>query len=223
MLLAPPTRDNKTPAVFLVLALCSHPGAALADEVRSWRDSDGQLHVEIVGDGERVDPDAEGLPMISTSDLSADEKLSIRASHERRRIRRGLEKAARLLEEVRSEAETLRQQELVTWSPGAADGIEDPRRMMEAQQNAFLAAERFRRHKEERLAELAAAERKNLRTMRRLWDDFEKIRTEVRDRFGSSPEWWRDEIDCGACLSAAEVERALRPPDEDEDAPEEEE
>ena len=158
-----------------------------------------------------------GHPLLSTSELSADEKLSIRASQERRRIRRGLERVAGELVAVRAELETVRGQELLTWAPGAADGVEDPAKLIEAQQNAFLAAERFRHAKQRRLATLESAERKHLRAMRRLWNDFEAIRGELADRFGSLPQWWRDQIDCELCLSSVEVDRALHPPaDEDE-------
>ncbi|MGH7820647.1 MAG: hypothetical protein ACREQ9_12815 [Candidatus Binatia bacterium] len=183
--------------------------AARADEIHRWRDEKGKLHVEIRGTGEPVDPDAEGHPLLGTTELSEDEKFSIETSRHRREIERELTAFGRELREIQEKIAEIDSKRFLAYAPALGEDVKNPQFVLDAQRNAFLAAEKFRREKAESLRKLRRDERDRLRAIRDGWKRLDALRTDVRNRYGSFPPWWRDRLDCDGCPSAADVERAL--------------
>ena len=193
---------------------------AAADEIRRWRDADGQIHVEIVGSGDPVDPDAAGMPLLSTTELSPDEKFSIATSGRRREIEKSLKAASADLAGIEADIEKTEREQFVVYTPPTARSPAEAQFLLDAQRNAFLAAQRFRQDREDRLRKLRRERRRRLAEITDLWERFDELREEVQERYGEKPGWWRDQLGCEGCLTAAAAAAALADPDEEEDLPE---
>jgi len=184
-------------------------GIARGDEIRQWRDSDGKLHVKIVGGDEPVDPDAAGMPLLSTTELTPDEKFSTSASLRRRAIENGVKRSSAEIARLDREIAETEGKEFVVYTPPTARSPEEAQFLLDSQRNAFLAARRFEEERSDHLRKLRRERRGELLELRDLWKGFETLREEVRDRYGRAPGWWRDRIECEGCLSKADVEQVL--------------
>jgi hypothetical protein len=180
-----------------------------ADEIHRWRDEHGKLNVEIRGSGPPVDADAEGHPLLGTTDLTEEEKFSIATSRSRREIERELTILGRELRTIREELDETRSKNFVAYAPSLEDDVENPQFVLDAQRNAFLSAEKFRRERAQDLRRLRREEHDHLEAIHKRWLDLEALRADVEERYGRFPPWWRDRIDCGGCPSLEDTERAL--------------
>jgi hypothetical protein len=99
--------------------------------------------------------------------------------------------------------------QLIVYAPALGEEGKDPQSVVDAQRNAFLAAERFRREKTDRLRGLRRDQRERLRELRALWKDFGALRDEVHAHYRSFPTWFRDRLDCPACPTAEQIDAAL--------------
>ncbi|MGH7858603.1 MAG: hypothetical protein ACREQY_14865 [Candidatus Binatia bacterium] len=211
MLLARSGEFNMSAGRVVVAVFCASviASTAAADEIHRWRDDDGTLHVEITGSGDPVDADAEGHPLLATSEMTEEEKFSVGASRRRREIERDLTALGRELRMVQEGIAETDSERFVAYAPALDEDVTNPQFVLDAQRNAFLAAEKFRRDRSERLRRLRRDERDLLRAIGERWAGLEELRADVRNRYGTFPPWWRDRLDCGGCPSAADVERAL--------------
>jgi hypothetical protein len=193
-------------ALLLVLGATSH-GAA--DEIRKWRDADGNLHYSVTGSGAGA---AEGdeVPVLQGRDLSPEEAFSIRASLRRREIETRLKSAGRSLDETRAELKARESATFSAWVPDATGSSRQAKASLDAQRDALLAMSQFDQEKADALRRLRRREREQLKTIVGLWNEFNALDTEVTEHYGAAPDWWRKRLDCPSCPSLAEAERALR-------------
>ena len=185
-------------------------GAAPADEIRKWRDADGNLHYSIDGSqptgGEPGATASDEPPVVQTREVSPEEKFSVDVSLKRRQIETDLRAAARALEATRKELAEAEARRFQAWVPTSQASID-------VQRDAFLAATQFEEEKAERLRRLHRQKRTKLREIIRLWKDFTALDSVVTERYGSAPDWWRKRLDCGGCPPLAQAEAALRGPE----------
>ena len=202
--------EFNTVAALVLLALLQ-AAAARGDEVRKWRDAEGNLHYSITGtpgSGGALD---EG-PIVSVREPTADEKFSIEASLRRRELERKLKAAGRELEDEQEELRGTQAKAFGAWVPALTLNPQRAQASLDAQRDAFLAAAQFDQEKMATLRRLKRRERKKLGEIVAMWKEFEALGAEVRSRYGKAPDWWRDRLDCKPCPSAEEAEKALHPP-----------
>ncbi len=181
-----------------------------ADEIRKWRDADGNLHYSITGSaGAGVRGGKVGV--MSGREPTADEKFSIEASLRRREIERKLTAAGRELVETRQQLDRAEEKHFEAWVPAVTRDPRSAQASLDAQRDALLAAAQFDHEKGETLRRLRRQERQQLKQFAELWTSFAALGAEVRARYGTQPPWWRERLDCGACPSAAEVDKARHP------------
>lgn len=185
-------------------------GAARADEIRKWTDADGNLHYSITG-SEAPRAGGDSVPVLRGRTPSADETFSIQASLRRREIEKRLAARTADLDRVRAEAAQARDKQFTAWVPTATKNPAAATASLEAQRDAMLAATQFEQEKAETLRRLRRQERQTLKDLAAAWKDFAALGAEVRARYGSTPIWFRERLDCGGCASAAAVEEALHP------------
>jgi hypothetical protein len=199
---------NTTAALALFAALLA--AAARADEVRKWRDADGNLHYSITGTP-GSDGTADEGPIVGARDPTAEEKFSIEASLRRRELERKLKAAGQDLEDVRRKLRETEGKDFDAWVPVLTLNPQSAQASLDAQRDAFLASTQFEQEKAATLRRLKRHERKTLGEIVGLWKEFDALGSEVRSRYGKSPDWWRDRLDCRPCPSAEEAAKALHP------------
>jgi hypothetical protein len=211
MLLAEPDRFNTAVRTVLGLAAILLAAPTAADEIRRWRDAQGRLHVEIVGDATSGSPAEPGVAVLGTREPSEEERFSVQASLRRRAIEADLVRESVEVRRLEGEIEALQRKKFVFYAPPTARSAEEAAFLLGRQRTAFLEARRFEEEKRERLRQLRRERRERLLELQGLWAEFERLREDVRSRYRGIPPWWRDRLDCRGCLSAAEVARALAP------------
>jgi hypothetical protein len=201
-------------ATALALLASLHAAATFGDEIRKWRDAEGNLHYSIVGTpgGGGGEPSDE-VPIVSTRDPTAEEQFSIEASLRRRKLQRKLKAAGGELEEVRQELRKTQAESFRTWVPLSTGDPASAAASLEAQRDAFLASTQFEQDKGAALRRLKRRERAKLKEIVALWKEFAGLEADVRSRYGGLPGWWMSELDCKPCPSAEEAARALNPPE----------
>ncbi|MBI2962958.1 MAG: hypothetical protein HYY35_04325 [Deltaproteobacteria bacterium] len=202
-------REFNTIVALGLLGVLAWPRAG-ADEIRKWRDADGNLHYSITG---AQDGSASGgeIDVMSARKPTAEERFSIEASLRRREIERRLTAAGRALTEAREELRRLEEKRFEAWVPAVTGDPRSAQASLDAQRDALLAAMQFDHEKAEALRRLRRQERQRLKQLAELWRSFAALGAEVRARYGTLPPWWRERLDCGGCPGAEEVDKALHP------------
>jgi len=204
-------------AAALALFVTVHVAAARADEVRKWRDADGNLHYSITGTP-GSDGTAEEMSIVGARDPTEEEKFSVDASLRRRELERKLKAAGHDLEDVRQELRATEAKAFAARVPILTLNPRSTQASLDAQRDAFLASTQFEQEKRTSVRRLKRHERKTLGKIVGLWKEFDALASEVRSRYGKTPDWWRDRLDCKPCPSAEEAEKALHPPPPPDDS-----
>jgi hypothetical protein len=187
--------------------------SAFADEVRKWRDAEGNLHYSVTG-SPQAPSDAKDHPILEGRDSTPEESFSVGASLRRREIERKLTQAGRDLDEIRARIQETEKKTFDVWVPAVTRDSRSAQASLDAQRDAFLAASQFQQEKADALRHLRRRERDQLKDAAALWKDFGALGDEVTQHYGTPPGWWRNRLDCGRCPTAAEVEQALHKPRE---------
>lgn len=195
----------------LVFLLVGTDGSA--DEVRKWRDAQGNLHYSVTG-SPHSPSDASDRPILEGRDATPEESFSVGASLRRREIERKLTEAGRGLDEVRARIQETEKKTFDVWVPAVTRDSRSAQASLDAQRDAFLAAGQFQQEKADALRHLRRRERDQLKDVAALWKDFAALGDEVTQHYGTQPTWWRNRLDCGRCPTAAEVEQILHKPRE---------
>ena len=195
-------------SVAVVLVVTS--SVVCSDEVRRWRDKEGNLHVTITGAPEES-PSGAGRTEDSTTD--PEQRFSVETSLRRRELEKRLRMASAELARVRERASEIKSKRLIVYSPPAPLDGENSQFALDAQRNAFLQVRAFEHERQDQLRKLRHDERDWLMEIRHVWKEFDGLRAEVRSAYGNPPSWWRDHLDCPGCLTAPDVEQALKRPD----------
>lgn len=183
--------------------------AVFADDVRKWRDSEGNLHYSITGSEAQPRDDGE-RPILHGRTATAEETFSVESSLQRREIEKNLTAAGRTLAELR---ERLREAEAKTFGafvPAVTGSSREAKASLEAQRDALLASHQFEQDKTDTLRRLRRRARDQLKAIVALWRDFEALDAKVIERYGKPPAWWRKRLDCGRCPTLAEAEQQLK-------------
>lgn len=199
--------------------LAAGVGAASADEIRKWTDVDGNLHYSVTG-SDKSRPGGESATVLRGRTPSPDETFSVQASLRRREIEKRLATRTAELERIRAEADRTRNKQFTAWVPTTTKNPAAATASLEAQRDAMLASAQFEQEKAETLRRLRRQERQTLKDLEAAWKDFTALGAEVRARYGTTPIWFRERLDCGACPSAAAVDEALHPKKTGTGAPE---
>ena len=194
-------------AAALLFVLGSTSGGA-ADEIRKWRDAQGNLHYSVTGSGRGAAED-EDLPVLQGRDLSPEEAFSVRASLRRREIETRLKSAARALDETRADLKAREISNFSAWVPDATANSRQAKASLDAQRDALLAMSQFDQEKTDALRRLRRREREQLKTIIGLWNEFKALDAEITEHYGAAPDWWRKRLDCPSCPTLAEAQRAL--------------
>lgn len=200
------TLSRVASAALIVFALAI---AADADEIRRWRDTEGRLHYEIVGDDQDPPPEDREMQYMAGPEMSEEEKFSVATSRKRRELERALKQATADLASVRAAIAETEAKRFIVYTPPAPSDRNEAQFVLDSQRNAFLAAREFDQQKADELRRLRGDERDLLLTVKEIWSDFTALREDVRSRYGKLPGWWRDRLDCSECLSAAQVDQEL--------------
>ncbi len=195
-------------AAAALLLVLGTPSRGAADEVRKWRDADGNLHYSVTGSGPGAAEDDE-VPVLQGRDLSPEEAFSVRASLRRREIETRLKSAGHSLDETRAELKARESATFSAWVPNATASSRQAQASLDAQRDALLAMSQFDQEKADTLRRLRRREREQLKTIAGLWKEFNALDTEVTEHYGAAPDWWRKRLDCSSCPTLAEAERAL--------------
>jgi len=192
----------------LALAVALVAPALAADQMRRWRDADGQLHLSIEGAGGPA-----GAADRRAAEPSPQQRLSTRASLRRRELERALAKAGAELAAIRDELREVDDKKMVVTAPSAPSDPAAMQLVLDAQRDAFLRAHAFAEERQDQLRKLRRRERDKLKEIFADWESFGRLRDEVKQGYGGRlPAWWRDHLDCGECPSAAEAKAALHKP-----------
>lgn len=206
--MARPREFNTIVALTLLGALAWRQAGT--DEIRQWRDADGNLHYSITGAPDGNSSGGE-IGVMSAPEPTAEERFSIEASLRRREIERRLTAAGRELTEAREELRRMGEKRFEAWVPAVTGDPRSAQASLDAQRDALLAAAQFDHEKAEALRRLRREERRQLKQLADLWQSFAALGAEVRARYGTPPPWWRERLDCGGCPGAEEVDKALHP------------
>jgi hypothetical protein len=179
---------------------------APADEVRSWRDKHGRVHVTIDGTGEGGGEAEEGAP---PSRSEKDDRFSTETSLRRRELEKKLVEGSLALARVREDiARTEKSAYLVEAVPTPTDP-EEQERWSDLRRNALLMSTAFEEEKRRRLFTLRRQERATLREIQGHWTAVDRLRKEVRSYYGKLPTWWIDRVRCVGCPTFEEIEQEL--------------
>jgi hypothetical protein len=204
---------NTTSRCALALALVLGIGLAsgAADEIRKWRDADGNMHYSITGspDGK---PGGAPLTVLKGREPTPEEIFSVQASLSRTDLEKKLTAAGRALEETRAEIAKTERRQFDAWIPAVTDDPRAAQASLDRQRDALLAASQAEQQKAGDLRRLRRRERGELKEILALWKEFDALDAKVTERYGKAPDWWRKRLDCRGCPSAAEVAEALHPP-----------
>jgi hypothetical protein len=204
---------NTTSRSALVLALVGALGVArgAADEIRKWRDADGNMHYSITGSPGGEQGGGE-LPVLKGRVATPEENFSVQASLSRTDLEKKLTAAGRALEETRAEIHKTEQRQFGAWVPAVTDDPRAAQGSLDRQRDALLAASQAEQQKADDLRRLHRVERSQLKEILGLWKEFDALDAKVTERYGKAPDWWRKRLDCHGCPSAAEAADALHPP-----------
>ena len=184
-----------------------------ADEVRKWRDAQGNLHYSVTGSPD-APSDAKDHPILEGRDATPEESFSVGASLRRREIERKLGEAGRDLDQIRSEIEETEKKTFDVWVSTVPPDARAAQASLDRRRDAFLAVSQFQQEKADALRRLRRRERDQLKEVAALWKDFAALGDEVTRHYGAAPSWWRNRLDCGRCPTAAEGEQLLHKPRE---------
>ena len=197
----------------LALALVGAFGVArgAADEIRKWRDADGNMHYSITGSpgGEKG---SAAMPVLKGRDATPEETFSVQASLSRTDLERKLAAAGGALEQSRAEIRDTEQRKFGAWVPALTNDPRSAQASLDRQRDALLAASQAEQQKADDLRRLRRRERDQLKELLGLWKEFDALDAKVTEHYGKAPAWWRKRLDCRGCPSAAEVAEALHPP-----------
>ena len=181
----------------------------LADEIRKWRDAQGNLHYSVTGSAAGHAAEEEQVPILQGRDASPEEAFSVGASLRRREIETKLKAASNSLAEIRSELKATENKTFNTWVPDATGNPRQARASLDAQRDAFLAVSQFEEQKADALRRLRRREREKLKEIVGLWNEFGTLDADVTAHYGAAPSWWRKRLDCPSCPTLAEADQAL--------------
>ena len=184
--------------------------AAAADDVRKWRDADGNLHYRITGSPGDPSETTDG-PILHGRAATAEEAFSVDSSLRRREIETKLAATSRALDDTRAKIHEAQEKKFETWVPVVTGNPRAAQASIDAQRDAFLAAQQFDQEKTDTLRRLHRREREQLRTIVGLWKDFDALDAKVIEHYGKAPIWWRKRLDCSRCPTLAEADRLLHP------------
>lgn len=203
-----PWRASLAPAVLGAVIAVFCGTVAHADEVRKWRDAEGNLHYSVTGSEGESSGGGEG-PVLGGRAATAEESFSVEASLRRRQIETKLRSSARALDEARSARAEAEKRSFNAWVPSLTANPQAAQASLDAQRYAFLAAGQFEQEKAEAVRHWRRQERDKLKEIIVLWKDFATLDASVTERYGTSPTWWRRRLECGTCPTLAEAERVL--------------
>jgi hypothetical protein len=181
---------------------------ASADEVRKWRDAEGNLHYSITGSPSGSSDDRD-RPTLQGRAATPEEAFSVEASLHRREIEKKLTTASSALDEIRARIRDTEKKKFETWVPVVTDNPRAAQASLDAQRDALLAAQQFDQDKTDTLRRLRRREHEQLRAVSGLWNEFGALDGQVVARYGKPPGWWRKRLDCGHCPTLAEAEAEL--------------
>lgn len=184
---------------------------SFADEIRKWRDAEGNLHYSVTG-SPGAESDATDVPLLHGRDASPEEAFSVDSSLRRREIEQKLTALGRALEETRAEIRRTEDKTFDVWVSAVTRDPRSAQASLDAQRGAFLAASQFNEEKADSLRRLRRRERDQLKEIRDLWKKFGALDREVTQHYGKAPDWWRSRLDCRGCPTIAQVEEALSNP-----------
>ena len=196
-------------ALLLILGATSR---GFADEIRKWRDAQGNLHYSVDGSGAGAESAAENddVPILHGRDASPEELFSVRASLRRREIETKLKTAAHALEQIRADLKTKTDASFSAWVPAVTANPRQAKASLDAQRDAYLAMSQFELEKADELRKLRRRERAQLKEIIGLWKEFDALDAEISTHYGAAPSWWRRRLDCLNCPTLADAEQALR-------------
>jgi len=193
-------------AVLFVLGVT---GGGVADEIRKWRDPQGNLHYSVTGSGSAPASQDEELPILHGRKASPEELFSVSVSLRRREIEKKLKTQARSLESIQADVKAKESSAFSAWVPEAVGSSRQAKASLDAQRDAYLAMSQFEQDKAEELRKLRRRERAQLKEIVATWKEFEALEAEVIAHYGTAPSWWRKRLDCKGCPTLAEAERSL--------------
>lgn len=194
----------------VALVLVATSSVVRSDEVRRWRDKEGNLHVTITG-APKERPS--GVDKIEDSTTDPEQRFSVETSLRRRELEKRLRTASAELAPVRERIREVKSKRLIVYSPPAPMDGENSQFALDAQRNAFLQVSAFEHERKDQLRKLRREERDLLVEIRQVWEEFDGLRAEVRSAYGNPPPWWRDHLDCPDCLTARDAKQALKRPE----------
>ena len=182
----------------------------IADDVRKWRDTGGNLHYSVTGSPEDSRDHEEG-PILQGRGASPEEAFSVESSLQRREIEKKLTVAGRELEQTRTRIQDTEKKKFGAWVPAVTRDPRAAQASLDAQRDALLASQQFEQEKSDTLRRLRRREREHLKAIVGLWRDFGVLDAKVIDHYRKPPIWWRQRLDCGGCPTLAEAEQRLHP------------
>src|SRR2546428_7410857 len=93
----------------------------IADDVRKWRDTGGNLHYSVTGSPEDSRDHEEG-PILQGRGASPEEAFSVESSLQRREIEKKLTVAGRELEQTRTRIQDTEKKKFGAWVPAVTPG-----------------------------------------------------------------------------------------------------
>jgi len=192
--------------LLLVLGAASRGSA---DEIRKWRDPQGNLHYSVTGSGSAPAEPSGDLPVLRGREPTAEELYSVSVSLRRREIEKKLREQARSLEATQAELKAKESSAFSAWVPEAIGNSRQAKASLDAQRDAYLALSQFEQEKAEELRKLRRRERAQLKELLGVWKEFDALDAEVTEHYGSAPSWWRSHLDCKGCPTEAEAEQIL--------------
>jgi hypothetical protein len=206
------SREFNTVARGIAAALLCVLGATsrgFTDEIRKWRDAQGNLHYSVTGSGSTPAAQDQELPVLHGRDASPEELFSVSVSLRRREIEKKLKAEAGSLQSIQAEVKAKEGSAFSAWVPEAVGNSLQAKASLDAQRDAYLAMSQFEQEKAEKLRKLRRRERAQLKEIVGTWKEFEALDAEVTVHYGATPSWWRKRLDCKGCPTLAEAERSL--------------
>jgi len=193
-------------ALLLVFGATSR---GFADEIRKWRDAQGNLHYSVTGSGSAPAARDEEVPILHGREATPEELFSVGVSLRRREIEKKLKAEAASLQSIQAEVKAKEGSAFSAWVPEAVGNSLQAKASLDAQRDAYLAMSQFEQEKADELRKLRRRERAQLKEIVGAWKEFEALDAEVTAHYGATPSWWRNRLDCKGCPTLADAERAL--------------
>lgn len=180
-----------------------------ADEIRKWRDPQGNLHYSVTGSESAPAARDDEMPILRGREASPEELYSVSVSLRRREIEKKLKEEARSLESIQTEVKARESSAFSAWVPEAVGNSRQAKASLDAQRDAYLAMNQFEQEKADELRKLRRRERAQLKAIVGVWKEFAALDAEVTGHYGTVPSWWRKHLDCKGCPTLAEAEQSL--------------